>query len=278
MRFAIREFGAPEGRPLLFFHGWPGSGAQATLLDAAARKHGFRVLAPDRPGIGDTPLTPGRRLLDWPRVVREIAAQFGASRLSILGISGGGPYALACAWALPDLVGAVAIVCGAPPIAELHHDRGLHPGYRFLLRLFRHRPRFVHKLFTAVRPLMFWRDATAFLPPLRIVLPRPDAESLEDPRNFAGVFECQRDAFQNVDGLFDDAALYATPWGFAPEEISIPVQFWHGREDRNFHFSLAEQLASRIPSATLRVVENEGHFSLPIRQADAILTALAAAC
>ena len=278
VRISLREFGARDGRPLFFFHGWPGSGAQAVLLDDAAKKFGFRVLAPDRPGIGESPVDPGRRLLDWPPLVRALAAESGFPRIAILGVSGGGPYALACAWALPDIVSTVSVVCGAPPIAELHEDGGLHPAYRFLLRLFRRRPHFVHWLFSRARPLMFWRDAQEFLAPLRILLPRPDAAALDDRRNFSAVFDCQRDAFRNVDGLFADAALYAAPWGFAPEEIRAPVQFWHGREDRNFHFSLAEDLAARIPSATLRVVENAGHFSLPTDHADTILAALAEAC
>ena len=278
VRLVIREFGTPGGRPLLFLHGWPGSGAQAVLLDSAAKKHGFRVLAPDRPGIGESPCQPGRHLLDWPPLVRDLASEFGFSRIAIIGVSGGGPYALACAWALPGLAHAVSVVCGAPPIAGLPHGRGLHPGYRFLLGLFRRRPRLVHRLFSRARPLMLWQDAPKFLAPLRMLLARPDAESLDNPRNFDAVFQCQRDAFGNIDGLFADAALYAAPWGFEPEEIRTPVQFWHGREDRNFHFSLAGQLAARVPSATFRVVENEGHFSLPIRQADAILAALVETC
>ena len=277
MRLAIHEFGARDGRPLFFFHGWPGSGAQAVLLDAAAKKSGFRVLAPDRPGIGGSPFQSDRRLLDWPPLVRALAAEAGFPRVAILGVSGGGPYALACAWALRDLVSTVSIVCGAPPIAELCDDGGLHPGYRLLLRLFRRRPEVVRRIFSYLRPLMLWPDADRFLPPLRVLLPRPDAESLEDSRNFSAVFECQREAFRNVDGLFADAALYAGPWGFSPEEIRVPVQFWHGREDANFHFSLAEKLATRIPSAALRIVENEGHFSLPIRHAEPILAALAQA-
>ena len=277
MRLAIHEFGTPDGRPLLFFHGWPGSGAQAVLLDVAAKKHGFRVLAPDRPGIGGSPFQSDRRLLDWPPLVRALAAEYGFRRIAVLGVSGGGPYALACAWALRDLVSTVSIVCGAPPIAELLDDAGLHPAYRLLLRLFRHSPEIIRRIFSRLRPLILWPDAARFLAPLRLLLPPPDAESLGDSRNFSAVFECQRDAFLSVDGIFTDASFYAGPWGFSPEEIRVSVQFWHGREDANFHFSLAEALAARIPSAALRIVEHEGHFSLPIRHADPILAALAEA-
>jgi pimeloyl-ACP methyl ester carboxylesterase len=275
---ALREYGAPDGRPLLFIHGWPGCGSQALLFDAAAKAHGFRVIAPDRPGIGGSPHLPGRRLLDWPPLVREIATHFGLLQLAVLGMSGGGPYALASAWALPGLVRAASIVCGAPPIADLPHLRGLHPGYRFLLRLFRLHPGIVRGLFRTARPVIRWRPSAKLLQPLRVLLPQPDSAALADRASFDIVFGSQRDAFTNVDGLFDDASLYIQPWGFALEKIRIPVHFWHGRADSNFHFSLAEQLAARVPGAVLRLVENEGHYSLPIRQADAILAALAAAC
>jgi pimeloyl-ACP methyl ester carboxylesterase len=271
---ACREFGNPKGHPLFFFHGWPGSSAQAWLLHAAAERHGFRGFAFDRPGIGNSPIAK-RRLLDWPGQICEFAETNGFDRFAILGISGGGPYALACAAECPGKISAATVVCGAPPIAELSGIGGLHPIYQSLLRVFRRYPAWVRRFFALNRPLMMWPDALRFLQPLRIILPRADAQAIEDPENFASVFGCQRDAFQDVDGLYADAELYAEPWGFAPEAIQIPVQFWHGRDDSNFHYSLAVALASRVPQGRLELVENEGHFSLPINQADAIVAALA---
>lgn len=277
-RLAWREFGDPSGHPLLFFHGWPGSSAQCWLLDRAARAHGFRGFALERPGIGGSPLIAGRRLLDWPPLVEEFASGVGIEKYAVLGISGGGPYALACAAApMPRLV-AVSVACGAPPIAELAKASGLHPAYRFLLGLFRRRPELVKRLFLKARPMMLWSAALQFLPPLRILLPAPDAMAIEDPDHFAGVFLHQRDAFEDVEGLFADAALYAEPWGFELEKIERPVQFWHGRDDANFHYSLAEEMARRLPNASLRIVDHEGHYSLAINQADTILAALRKCC
>jgi pimeloyl-ACP methyl ester carboxylesterase len=274
---AFREFGDPRGRPLFFFHGWPGSSVQAWLLDAAARRHGFRGFALDRPGIGGSPFL-ARRLIDWPPLVCELAKQLGIARFSILGISGGGPYALACAAACPESIVSVAVACGAPPIAELDDIRGLHPVYRFLLHLFHRSPDTVKLAFRCARPFMLWPDAMKFLPPLRIILPRPDAEAIADPEHFAGVFLCQREAFHSIDGLFADAQIYAEAWGFALDKIAVPVQFWHGRDDANFHFTLAEAMAARVPRATLKILENEGHFSVPINHADSIVAALAQFC
>ena len=270
---ACREFGDPNGHPLFFFHGWPGSSAQAWLLHSAAQRHGLRGFAFDRPGIGKSAMAK-RRLLDWPAQICEFAAANGFARFAVLGLSGGGPYALACAAQCPDKLSATTVVCGAPPIAELSGIKGLHPIYQSLLRVFRRYPNWVRRFFALNRPLMMWPSALQFLQPLRIILPRPDAERFEDPDHFASAFGCQRDAFQDVDGLYADAALYAEPWGFAPEAIQVPVQFWHGREDSNFHYSLAVALSGRVPQGTLKLVENEGHFSLPINQADAIVAAL----
>jgi pimeloyl-ACP methyl ester carboxylesterase len=175
----------------------------------------------------------------------------------------------------PDALSAVTVVCGAPPIAELSGIGGLHPIYQSLLRVFRRHPRLVRRFFAFCRPLMMWSDALRFLPPLRIILPRADADAIADPDHFASVFGCQKDAFEDVDGLYADAALYAEPWGFAPEAIRVPVQFWHGLDDSNFHYSLAVELSRRVPRGALQLVENEGHFSLPINRGDAIVAALA---
>lgn len=277
VQMALREFGDPSGHPLFFFHGWPGSGGQCWLLDEAARAHGFRGFAFDRPGIGTSPIQT-RSLLDWPPLIRSFAADLGFQKFAILGISGGGPYALACASQFPELLSAVGVVCGAPPISELANIQTLHPTYRFLLKLFRRRPSLVKALFHLARPWMVWTAGLQFFPPTRIMLPRPDATALDTPKHFAHVFGCQMDAFQSVEGLFADAQIYAHPWGFSLEAIDIPIQFWHGREDGNFHYTLAEEMAGRVPKARLQIVENEGHFSLPIRQSEMILKELAATC
>lgn len=273
-RLSCLEYGALDGHPLFFFHGWPGSNRQGSLLDPSAQQLGFRVIALNRPGIGASPAIP-RALLDWPAMIREVAEQFGFSRYAVLGVSGGGPYALACAAMDPDRVEAASIVCGAPPLAELTDTRKLHPMYAFLLRLFRRRPDLVRRAFCMARPIFLWPDAVHYLPPMRIILPESDAAAIEDPERFGVVFLCQTDAFQNVDGLYSDAEIYARPWGFALEDIRVPVQFWHGRDDANFHHSLAEDMAARIPGSNIHVLDHEGHFSLPIRQTHRILAELA---
>jgi pimeloyl-ACP methyl ester carboxylesterase len=110
------EFGAPNGRPLLFFHGFPSSRLEARGLDLIARKRGIRVLALDRPGFGLSGPQPGRRIVDWPDDVRAFARHVHLDSFAVLGGSGGAPYALACAKVLPaDVLQAVGLVSAAPP-------------------------------------------------------------------------------------------------------------------------------------------------------------------
>ena len=275
LRLAWNEFGAADGAAVFFCHGWPGSRRQASRLDAAAKEFGLRLISFDRPGIAHSSRPAQRTLQDWPPVLAEAADRLGVDRFHIVGVSGGGPYALISAWAFPERVLGAATVCGAPPIAELPDRSQLLLAYRALIGLHKANRQSVRWFFRALRP---W---------VRLPLPRPlrplalnilsgsDAEALRDPVIFDTCYETFRDAWLgSADGVFADAEIYVQPWGFSPEEIKVPVQVWHGRDDRNFRWPLAEALAQRIPGARLRVIEGEGHFSLPFRQARAILSEL----
>ena len=277
LSLAWEEYGARDGEPLFFCHGWPGSRRQAVRLDAAAKEFGFRLISLDRPGIALSERPPMRTLQDWPSLIEEVASRFKVERFRIIGVSGGGPYALITAWAFPDRVLSVATVCGAPPIAEMSDRSSLMPPYRLLLELHRRSPGTVKWLFRTMRPFVHLPIPRAMRPFVLKLLGKSDAAALRDPAVFDICYDTFREAWAgSADGVFDDAQIYAWPWGFSPEEICVPVDVWHGRDDRNFHWHLAESLAGKIPGARLHLVENEGHYSLPFSQAHTILGELRA--
>src|SRR5947209_10095742 len=123
-RIAFDTYGDPNGVPVLFCHGWPSSRSMAQLTDDAASKLGVRIISPDRPGIRDSSFSADRKLSDWPAVVRSLGEHLGIAKFRILAISGGAPYAYMSAWKMPELVQAIAIVSGVPPIAELRDREG----------------------------------------------------------------------------------------------------------------------------------------------------------
>ncbi len=271
-RVAFQEYGDASGVPVLFCHGWPSSRTMAQLTHDAARQAGVRIISPDRPGLGDSSFKSGRKLSDWPRIVLQLMQQLSVDKYRILGISGGAPYAYVTAWSMPEKVQAIAVVSGAPPIAELDDHRGLFKIYRWMLFLRRTRPRLLRRLFRIARPFASVRPPIRFRPLLLRLLQPCDANVLRDSTAFEVCFESSRRAWRgSLEGVTTDAEVYAEPWGFSPEEITVPIRLWHGTADRAFSFRLIEHLATRLQNCHIRIVEGAGHFSLPIRHMEEIL-------
>ena len=274
-RLAFAEYGDPAGSPVVFCHGWPSSCTMAELTDAAARELGVRIISPDRPGISESAPAAERKLLDWPPVLQQLVDYLGLTDFRMLGISGGTPYAFAGAWAFPARVGAISVVSGAPPIAELTDQSGLLPLYRWMLALHRWRPGLLRTCFRITRPFVSMKTSVHVARKMLRMLQPCDADALRDAAAFNICFESQRRAWKHSSlGVMIDAQVYAEPWGFPLEEVRTPVRLWHGKKDRSFSYLLAEQVADRLPNCTTRIVENAGHYSLPIRHIREILADL----
>jgi len=271
---AFQEYGDASGVPVVFCHGWPSSCTMARLTDEPARELGVRIISPDRPGISGSSLQPNRKLADWPHVVERLLEHLGIGEFRMLAISGGAPYAYATAVAMPNRVRSIAIVCGAIPMAELEDARGLLPLYRWMLALYRSRPLLLRRLVCMARPILSVRPPVRLRPLLlKMLMLRPcDAESLRDAAAFEAIFESQRRAWRGSgEGVMADAQIYAQPWGFSLEDIRVPVRLWHGKQDRAFSVHLAEEVAKRLPECNVRLIDNAGHYSLPIRHMREIL-------
>ncbi len=274
---AFSEYGDQTGTPVLFCHGWPSSRTMAELTDAAALDLGIRVISPDRPGIYESSFQSGRKLLDWPAAVRELFKHLAISKFKILAVSGGAPYAYVTALTMPDRVEAAAVVSGAPPIAELDSQTHLLRLYRRMLWLHAHQPELLRSLFRIARPIATIAPALRLRPLLLRILQPCDAAALRDSAAFEACFESARRGWRgSADGVMADAEIYATPWGFRLEDVKVPVRLWHGTKDRSFSYPLAEEVAARLPNCELRLVENAGHYSLPIRHMREILADLIA--
>jgi pimeloyl-ACP methyl ester carboxylesterase len=271
-RMAVYHFGDPQGAPLFFFHGWPSEGSTGVLLDSAARKLHLHVMAPDRPGIGRSDPKPGRTIADWPADVRAIAAHFGLRKFAVLGISGGGPYALATARAMPGSITSTIVVSGVPPLEDPRDVETLPGAYRRLLKGQSSHPESMRTQFRVARPLLAHVVPNAFLHLGTLNLPAPDRAAISDSRTASAVFGGMRRSWaSSSDGVYEDAVLYGKPWDFSVSQIRTPVEFWHGAMDKHFPAELARKLAARIPGAHIHIVPGEGHYSLPVKQTEAIL-------
>lgn len=114
-KLGYAEYGDPSGKPLFFFHGWPSSRLRTQAMDEAAQEANVRIISTDRPGYGNSDYKHDRTILDWPKDVTELADKLRIDKFAIEGVSGGGPYAAACAYAIPDRITRAGIVVGLAP-------------------------------------------------------------------------------------------------------------------------------------------------------------------
>jgi pimeloyl-ACP methyl ester carboxylesterase len=271
------EYGAPRGKPVFYFHGWPGSRLEAALLDDAARDLGVRIIAADRPGYGLSTFLAGRKLVTWPRDMQLLANSLKIDRFSVLGVSGGGPYALACAALLPERVERAAVVCGVGPLTHADSTIGMQRARQFACALLRQSPAISRPLsYTMLRGLR--TGPAKLIEAMARLLPEPDRITLSSPDTRAALTATFTEALiQGVRGAAHDLRVYFAPWGFEASGIGIGVRFWHGEFDDIVPPHMSRRLAALVPGAQIELFPREGHYSLPIARRAEILQSLVAA-
>jgi pimeloyl-ACP methyl ester carboxylesterase len=257
-RLGYTEFGDPGGAPVIYFHGWPGARVEGRLGDEAARASGVRLIAIDRPGMGLSAFQPRRSFIDWPDDVVELAATLGLDRFAVLGISGGGPYAAACAWKLADRLTGAGIVSSLAPFDVPGVIASMGRRNRLTFQLVRH-------LGVLRRILMARVALSVSRRPERIlesgVAAAVDKEYLDrsEVRKILG--ESLAEAFRNGSrGPAWEMGLYTRPWAFRLEDIRAPVHLWHGEQDANAPISMGRYLGTRIPECHATFYPGEGHL------------------
>jgi pimeloyl-ACP methyl ester carboxylesterase len=274
---AYAEYGDPAGRPVLYFHGFPGSRLEAAPADRAARELGVRLVAPDRPGYGGSGFEPGRRIGDWPHDVARLAEALGIGSFAALGVSGGCPYLCACALRLRERLTGVGILCGLGPLDRPGATDAMPRFNRLCLLAAGSAPWTATPLARLVAVALRVAPERA-LDHLARRLPAADHEFLSDPALRRQLSASYREAFRaGARGAAWDLRLYARPWEFPLREITMPVHLWHGERDTIVPPSIARRLAGALPDARSRYFPDEGHFSLAFHRMRAMLQLLAGA-
>lgn len=269
---AYQCYGDDAGRPLMVFHGLPGSHVQASLIDEHARRAGVRLIAPDRPGFGGSTSAPDRTILSWTRDVQQLADRLGLTRFGVLGISCGGPYALACAHELGERLYYTGLIAGMGPMDVPALRRGQHPALKLLFGLSRLHPRLVTPMLRMDQK-MFAQDPLRAVRRLSSMMTPPDQAFLHADQAAAEKFaESLAVAYrQGIVGAMTETALIARPRGFELHDIRARVHVYQGRWDRNVPPLMGEYIASRIPDSRYRFFPQEGHLSIVCNTADEYL-------
>lgn len=258
-QLAVDERGDPSGRPVLWFHGAPSCRLEALLFDAWARDNGVRILAPDRPGMGQSSPHPSATVGDWSADVGFLLDHFGLERVVVMGGSGGGPYALAAAHGLAQRVDAAVLLASGGVDAERRSASGWVD--RTAGFLARHAPLLLSGYFALMRRLA--SVPARWICGLATVLPGPEAEVLREPGVAALAAPVLGEAFrQGYGGGVDDYARLGRPWGFRLAEVSAPVLVVQGSRDDFVPVRQARHFAQGLPHAVLEVVSGAGHVGV----------------
>ena len=261
-KLGVAEFGTPDGQAVMWFHGTPG--ARRQIPEEARRladQRGLRIVGIDRPGVGLSTAHQYHSVFDAVGDIETVADRLGLGRFSTVGLSGGGPYALAAAAGLSDRVPSVGVLGGVVPSVgpDAPADGLVALAKRFssVLPWIRHPSGFaLTALVRLAKPIgspaldLYAR----FSPPGdREVLSRPDVKEmfLDDLSSNGG---------RSMRAVVADGILFTRHWGFEPSEIDVPVWWWHGDADNIVPLSHAEALVPLLRRGTLRVRAGESHL------------------
>lgn len=267
----VREEGDPKGVPVFALHGTPGSRLLYAPHAADAAKKGIRLISYDRPGYGGSTPHPGRTVGDVPGDVAAIADTLGVDRFAVWGHSGGGAPALACAALLEKRVVAAASLAGVAPYPAEGLDWLAGTGelnevdFRLMLQ---DRPAWELKNRHDREEMLSWNPEQLRLG-LGSLCSDVDRAALSD--EFVDFLLRQgREALRpGEEGMRDDNLMTIMPWGFDLGQIRVPVQIWHGGQDRFVPITHGQWVSARIPNADVHLERDQGHITTFLRRVPA---------
>ncbi len=263
-RLGYAEFGDPTGPVVLWFHGTPGGRRQFPIIGRrAAEELGLRVIVVERAGSGLSDPHRYTQIGDWAHDMAHVADLLGAQRLAVAGLSGGGPYALACAGmpALADRVAAVAVLGGVTPAVgpDATCSGPIELARRFNRLMSAARRPFSAATATLMTPMiplahLAYRGLAAAMPEGdKRVFANPDIEAMF-------IDDIVHVADGRFQALLDDARLFGRDWGFRLAEVTVPVRWWHGDADSIISLPDAQAAVQHLPDVELSLMPDESHL------------------
>jgi pimeloyl-ACP methyl ester carboxylesterase len=268
--------GPPDGDVLLFHSGTPGSPVRYGPLTELLAARGLRYVAFSRGGYGSSTRRPGRSVADVVEDSRTVLRHLGASRALVVGWSGGGPHALACAALMADLVPAAATIAAVAPYPA--------DGLDYLAGMGAENVEEFNAALESDAALLDFKERN--WPIFRVVTGDEMAEAFGDLIDHvdrasltgefaeyvaASVREGLRESYW---GWFDDDKAFVKPWGFDLAEIRVPVHIWQGGHDRMVPFAHGTWLAAHIPTAIPHLDPEDGHLRIVVQEMGTILDEL----
>jgi pimeloyl-ACP methyl ester carboxylesterase len=261
-RLSFAEYGSRRGPAIVWMHGTPGARRQIPLeIREYADRQGVRIIGLDRPGIGSSTPYLYPDILDWTRDLELVLDTLAIDTVRLIGLSGGGPYALAAGAALPERVHGVGVLGGvAPTQGEDAAEGG------------------IIQLAVSLAPLLVMARVplgVALTQGIRLVRPLagpaldlyaavqpPGDKNLLSRPEFKAMFldDLLNGSRFQTSAPINDLILFTRPWGFDLADVRVPVRWWHGDDDHIVPFRHGQHVVDRLPDATMSVIDGESHL------------------
>jgi pimeloyl-ACP methyl ester carboxylesterase len=265
--------GPQHATPLVLHHGTPSDRTQYPPFAQAAAARGLRLVTYSRPGYGGSARQPDRVIADCAADALAIVKQLGAGRFYTAGWSGGGPHALACAALLGDRVLACATIAGVGPFGAA--------GLNFLEGMGRDNQEEFGAALAGPSRLQDYLErhvqVLAEVTGVQVAAALGDLVTPVDVGALTGDFAAylattfRHAVSTGIWGWFDDDLAFIRPWGFALDEVGVPVVVWQGGQDRMVPFAHGQWLARHVSGARPRLLPEEGHLSIAVASFGKIL-------
>jgi len=261
-RLAVNLSGDQSGEPVVFLHGTPGSRLRPLPREQVLEELGIWLISFDRPGYGRSDRLQSRTVADVAQDVAAIADSLGLDTFAVIGRSGGGPHALACAALLPDRVTRAAAMMSLAPwrAAGLEWFDGMADSNVLAYRTAADEPDLlIRHLIEAAGEIN--ADPVSHVAVISPEMPEVDRRIVADANVRALLAQNFAEALRySADGWIDDVLAFCSPWGFDVSSIKRPVLLWHGERDVFSPVAHSEWLASKIRGAHVMIQPNDAHF------------------
>jgi pimeloyl-ACP methyl ester carboxylesterase len=259
-RIGFAEYGDPDGLPVLAIHGTPGSRFMFALTDEAARQRRLRVVAPERAGYGLSEFRLQTSLAEAASDLEQCANALDLRRFALIGVSGGGPYAVAAAAAMPRRVALLALINPVGPVAEYGRRIRMSKAHRLIFGRLGRSDAFCTVFFWSLRRLVHFAPELAYRALRKRVAASDRAVLARDEVRANLRVALQEGLRPGIDGARQDLRLYCADWRLPLRDIDVPAVLWQGSDDAVVPPGAAYELAETLPNCRLDVVQNCGHY------------------
>ncbi|WKK79935.1 alpha/beta fold hydrolase [Marivirga arenosa] len=260
---AFNEYGDLNGYPIIALHGLPGSRIWFKVEDEISKSLGIRLITIDRPGFGNSTPSADVSFMNFSKDIMELIHFYGYSKVSILGLSGGGVFALAVASMNSPLIQRCGIVSTVGKFKKGKPPKHMASENKMIFRLAKQFPWLLKKLLNAQKNVIDNhpdRYINSIISNTKHLC-RADKLIIENKDNAELLLLHMREAFKNgVQAATTEAKLFTKSWDFCIKDIKTKIELWHGMEDTLSPIQPLAQLGNELQNCTKHFIKGKGHY------------------